>query len=884
MPRTPNDFGKAFTALLDAAGLTVDQVLRKRPGVATRSTLYDWKKGDHLPADTAPLLAVVELCLGLADSSAALRSAPRDTDGWLALLAEAKQSRGSTAIPGPGAGRDPGRPGRLIGRWDPAELGVHKAIGGRSLTPYVHRPHDHMLYALLDSAPAANRLVVLRGGSSTGKSRAAYQAVTARLPHWPVLYPRTAKALARLLEGEQLPGRSVLWLNELRDYAEGSAGQETLFDLAELLTRRNHIVVLTSVWPEYWRAYTTDHRGGPGTVDPMRAIRQLLSTLPELTGADPRGVDPADGGVVDVPDHFSDQDLHDARCRDDPTLNEAIAAAEQAGAAGQLAQFLAGVPDLIDHYHGSGAHPYGHALINAAMDATLLDRTQLLSRQMLDHAAVGYLSTRHRALSSQRWSELQEHGWAYVTYALKGAIQALQPVPPEQGTGVAGYRLADYLDQHGRSYRTDLIPPPSFWAAVAAHAHPGDLERLGDAAWNRGLYRFATQLHKNATKDGNPWAARSLVEHLHQLHPSDHRPAAFAAAHAALDNPSAVAALLGSMREVGARKQVAALVARDPAAHANLRNLYGVADLLGQLREARADTQAAALLARAPFTHVSLSNPSHVADLLDRMRKAGAKPEAAALAERAMRTYMVPAHRMADMTDPHRRPRKPQAAALARRAAEVTLDDPGAVADLLEDMREVGTQEQVAALLARDPAAHANLENPGRVAHLLGSMRKVGAQEQVAALVARDPAAHVNLGNSYGVAALLDQLWATGARNQATALAVRAAERLFDDEPSAVAALLESMREVGAEEQVAALVARDPAAHVNLGNSYGIAALLDQLWATGVRDQATALAARLPAAGMFSLFLKADDHSVQYRFGREPDGRPANRWSWDDLD
>jgi hypothetical protein len=452
------------------------------------------------------------------------------------------------------------------------------------------------------------------------------------------------------------------------------------------------------------------------------------------------------------------------------------------------------------------------------MDATLLDRTQLLSRQMLDQAAVGYLPTQHRALSPQRWSELQEQGWEYVTHALKGAIQALQPVPPEQGTGVAGYRLADYLDQHGRTYRTDQIPPLRFWAAVAAHARPGDSGRLGDAAWDRGLYRCATQLHKNATKGGDPRAARSLVEHLHQLHPTDHRPAAFAAAHASLDNPGGVAALLGSMREVGAEEQLAALLARNPAAHAHLGDLYGVADLLGQLREARADSQFAALLARAPFTHVSLHNPSRVADLLDRMRKAGAKLEAAALAERAMRTYMVPAHRMAEMTDPYRIPRRPQTASLSHRAAEVTLDNPGAVADLLESMRKVGAEEQVAALLARNFAADADLGDPGAVAALLESMRKVGAEDQLAALLARNLAAHADLGDPYGVADL----------------------------------------------------------HV--------AALLDQLWAVGARDQATALAARLPAAGMFTLFLKVGDHSVQYRFGREPDGCSANRWSWDDLD
>ena len=51
----PSDFRTAFTALLAAAGLTVDGVLRALPedrrGQVSRSTLYDWKKGEHLPLD-----------------------------------------------------------------------------------------------------------------------------------------------------------------------------------------------------------------------------------------------------------------------------------------------------------------------------------------------------------------------------------------------------------------------------------------------------------------------------------------------------------------------------------------------------------------------------------------------------------------------------------------------------------------------------------------------------------------------------------------------------------------------------------------------------------------------------------------------------------------
>src|SRR4029077_15974969 len=103
----------------------------------------------------------------------------------------------------------------------------------------------------------------------------------------------------------------------------------------------------------------------------------------------------------------------------------------------------------------------------------------------------------------------------------------------------------------------------------------------------------------------------------------DPRPAHWAAAHAALDDPYAVAALLDGLREAGADDQAAALAARDPAAHAALDDPFDVAALLGRLREAGADEQAAALAERAA-ARTALDNPRGVAALLDGLREAGA--------------------------------------------------------------------------------------------------------------------------------------------------------------------------------------------------------------------------------------------------------------------
>ena len=129
-----------------------------------------------------------------------------------------------------------------------------------------------------------------------------------------------------------------------------------------------------------------------------------------------------------------------------------------------------------------------------------------------------------------------------------------------------------------------MIPPAGFWAAAAAHASPGDQATLGEAAHDRGLYRTAAQLHKNAAASGNFHAAYYLIHPPACLH-DDVRPASWVAAHVPLDDPNGVAYLLDVLQNTGAQEQAAALAAR-AAAHVPLDEPYGVADLLDRLREA----------------------------------------------------------------------------------------------------------------------------------------------------------------------------------------------------------------------------------------------------------------------------------------------------------
>jgi hypothetical protein len=134
---------------------------------------------------------------------------------WLAVL-------GAISLPGSDVAKRPAY-GRLVGRWDPVELGVHQVIGGGPMPGYIRRPHDELLRAVPDPAVAASRLVVVRGGSCTGKTRAACEAVADWLSDWQLVCPLDLGALAARLDAG-IPARTALWLAGLRQYADADGG------------------------------------------------------------------------------------------------------------------------------------------------------------------------------------------------------------------------------------------------------------------------------------------------------------------------------------------------------------------------------------------------------------------------------------------------------------------------------------------------------------------------------------------------------------------------------------------------------------------------------------------------------------------------------------
>jgi hypothetical protein len=290
------------------------------------------------------------------------------------------------------------------------------------------------------------------------------------------------------------------------------------------------VLVLATMWPEFWDALTARPVGDQ---DRHAQARELLA-----------------GHDIPVPAAFTPAQMDQLAQAADVRMVLAARSAPD----GAVIQFLAGAQELLARYHN--APPAAAALIDAAMDARRLGMGVGLPQAFLEAAAPGYLTDDQWDTLGEDWLEQALAYTAVPSKGARGPLTRIRPRParhprgrgdqPASMTAAAGplYRLADYLDQHGRALRADQIPPAEFWSAAAAHAAPGDQAQLGDAAWARGLYRDAAQLHKNAAASGDLRAAFYLSDPPASLR-ADPRPARWAAAHVALDNPADVGPAAG---------------------------------------------------------------------------------------------------------------------------------------------------------------------------------------------------------------------------------------------------------------------------------------------------------------------------------------------------
>jgi TPR repeat protein len=386
---------------------------------------------------------------------------------------------------------------------DPRRLGVHASIGlaaqdgagaegGRlpELPRYVPRDVDDELRQAVMEAAARGGLVVIVGSSSTGKTRTLYEAVLAELPTWRLFHPVDASELAAGVASHQLPRAGVVvWLDEAQHYL-ADPNRLTVGTMRALLDPRRPVVVVASMWPQWYEQFTAPpapqaKRVGP---DPNWHARQILTTLAQ---------------VIRLAE-FSPAERDRAACLagEDPRLEIAL----QDSNFGPT-QVLAGAPQLVDRWEHA-SDPYAKALMTAAIDLRRLGHLTPLPSDLLIDALPDYLSARQRATADPEWFGA---AIAYATMELHGATSALIPVAGSRMGKVVGYVVADYLQQHGEMIRRGISPPGSLWDAAAAHTNiSDDCVRLADQAFWRHLHRHAVLLLTPAAEAGHPEAMRQL--------------------------------------------------------------------------------------------------------------------------------------------------------------------------------------------------------------------------------------------------------------------------------------------------------------------------------------------------------------------------------------
>ncbi|WP_306749607.1 hypothetical protein [Saccharothrix yanglingensis] len=334
------------------------------------------------------------------------------------------------------------------------------------LPSYVPRPHDVALREARDEAVAGHhRVITLVGASSTGKTRACWEAVRGLPPGWRLWHPINPDRAEACLAGLPFVApRTVIWLNDAQHYLSGPVGERAAAGLRELLgdTGRGPVLVLATTWPEHFTMLTADPGGH---------ARVLL-----------------EGTAIEVPAKFSVQTYETAWtiAARDHRLGTALRRAED----GQVVQYLAGAPAILERYRY--APPAAQALVHAAVDVIARCGGRDLSAALLTELGAQYLAGR---------SELRRGDWfssavEYLTEPCRGVPGPFEVV--NDPSGQTCYRLADYLVQELTWRRWNVSCNAEFWNSLLAHATPAQLPLLAVQAEARHLYRCAYRAHRKA--------------------------------------------------------------------------------------------------------------------------------------------------------------------------------------------------------------------------------------------------------------------------------------------------------------------------------------------------------------------------------------------------
>jgi len=346
-------------------------------------------------------------------------------------------------------------------------------------------------------------LLVVVGGSSTGKTRALYEAIRAELPDWRLLHPAGSVDLANAVLAGHLPRSGVvIWLDEAQHYLTGP-DRLTIGEIRVLLNPDQPMVLVATMWPQWYERLTSPPPAGAPLaeaedaeeIDPHRHSRQILTTAARV--------------VRLVSFNKAECARAETYAGEDPRL----ATASQDSHYG-FTEVLAAAPQLVDRFEHA-ANPYAKAIMTAAIDYRRLGHNAPLTAELLQTAAVGYLTEQQIATAPTDWFATAID---YATGLLHGATSSLIPVPGTSMGTIIGYTIADYLLQYGQAARRDIPPPTSTWDAGVNHLTDLSVRlALAREASRRELYGQAELLATPAAESGIPLAMIILARSLQRI-------------------------------------------------------------------------------------------------------------------------------------------------------------------------------------------------------------------------------------------------------------------------------------------------------------------------------------------------------------------------------
>ena len=356
----------------------------------------------------------------------------------------------------------------------PAGLPEDPQPGLPELPAYVPREHDRAGRVVRAAADGHSGIAVLVGGSSTGKTRACWEALG--------LLRDQARTVAAVASDRPVPPRCRAARAAAHRAADGGVAER-----GPALPRRGRRRAGRA-----GRRRAAGAAAGPGPRPGAGAGHAVAAVL----GHPDRP--PGRAAPTRMRRRGSCWPATTLPCPPRSPLRSWASSAgrgtcgwsRRPGAAdGQVIQFLAGAPELLARYRN--APPAAAALISAAMDARRLGMGVGLPRAFLEAAAPGYLTDTEWDALGEDWLEQALAYTGVPCKGIRGPLTRIRPRParsgrqPGSGTAISSWRRPG--QRHGRAavpagglpgparpgqHRKGQIPPAEFWAAAARSRLP----------------------------------------------------------------------------------------------------------------------------------------------------------------------------------------------------------------------------------------------------------------------------------------------------------------------------------------------------------------------------------------------------------------------------